>query len=179
MNSSKRLRARASLVNARAWIMARVHNILLLFLAYDCLEMPRKLLFVLCHDQPDDDLTYILRIAQSSLPEKGIVNIKILLLKASYLWDSNSWDDFNEDWKHVKMGAELDKILDSGAEVAYDNKLEYPRWEGPFDLSIPGMRDNATEYGKAIRFRESGIKIVDRYEYVADAVSKNFDIIKW
>jgi len=163
----------------RAWIMTHVHNILLSFLAYYCLEMPRKLLFVLRHDQPEDDLTYILRIARSSLPEKGIVNIKILLLKASYLWDSNSWDDNNEDWKHVKLGADLDKILDSGAEVACDNRIDYPRWEGPYDLSIPGMRDYATKYGKAVRFRESGIKRVDRYEYVADAVSKNFDIIKW
>lgn len=79
----------------------------------------------------------------------------------------------------MKLDLDLQRILNSGAEVAYDERLYYPRWEGPYDLNIPGTRDYAASYGRAVRFRESSIILVDPYEYVANAVKNGFEIIKW
>jgi len=139
--------------------------------------MTRKLLFVLRHRQPLDDLEYIVRIAQYNKlsREKDEVDIKVLLLNEYYLFDN--FPDYSENPLDVKIRPDLLKLLDSGVEVAYDINLDYPEWHDTYDPT------EETEYalyvGMAFRFKESGIIRVDPYEYVANGVKFGYEIIKW
>jgi len=139
--------------------------------------MERKLVFVLRHEQAQDDLKYIVRIAQYNKlsREKDEVDLRVLLLNESYLFDN--FPNHSENPQDVQLLPDLKKILDSGVGVAYDENRDYPKWYDTYDPT------QETEYaqivGRAFRFKESGIKRVDPYEYVANGVKFGYEVIKW
>ena len=139
--------------------------------------MKRKLLFVLRHEQAQDDLKYIVRIAQYNkfFQEKDKMDLKVLLLNDCYLFDN--FLNYSENPQDVQLKPDLKKLLDFGVEVAYDKNRDYPKWYDTYDPT------QETEYaqivGRAFRFKESGIKRVDPYEYVANGVIFGYEVIKW
>lgn len=150
--------------------------------------MTRKLLFILRHEKPMDDLQFILNIVKASVAE-----VKILLMNEVYLFDINEiliyayraktpfryneavsmnteegLRELSEDY----IRAELKTILEHGVEVGYDNRLQsFDR--KTFDEDYP------LEYGQYLAFKNSGIKRVDPFQYVTDAISQGYEIIKW
>ena len=147
--------------------------------------MTRKLLFVLRHEKPMDDLQFILQIAKAQVAE-----IKILLMNPVYLFDSFKFSLVSAfrfiDGEYVRINtekgirelskefinAELRTLLKQGVIVGYDNRLP------SFDRNTYD-EDHALEYGKHLAFKNAGIMLVDPFQFVADSVRHGYDIIKW
>lgn len=137
--------------------------------------MTRKLLFILRYEEPRDDLTYIARIAQNNahIKESDKMKIKVLLHSRSYLFDTR----FPLPGEHVKLEPDLQKIIDSGGEIVFSIHSDYPIWHGSNDPEL--ISELKWEYETAKLFKESVIKLVDPYEYVANAVKFGYEVIKW
>jgi hypothetical protein len=132
-----------------------------------------------------DDLQFILQIAQAQVAE-----IKVLLMSEVYHFDSSKFilviTNKLIDGKYVSMNTEngvrelseefinndLKTLLKCGVMVGYDNRL--PRYNrDTYD------EDHAKEYGMYLAFKNSGIKIVDPFQFVADSIRHGYEIIKW
>lgn len=146
--------------------------------------MTRKLLFILRHEKPMDDLQFIRNIVKADVAE-----VKILLMNEIYLFDfnwslidagkmvnggfvSNRTEEGVRELSEDYIRAELKTILKHGVEVGYDNRLQNFDRE-TFD------EDYAYEYGQYLAFKNSGIIRVDSFQYVTDAISQGYEIIKW
>ena len=132
--------------------------------------MARKLLFILRYEEPRDDLKYIARIAENK------AHIKVLLLSWSYVFALS-------DFKHklteqVKLNPDLQKIIDSGGVVVYSIHSDYPKWYKDYDPDLHSSYEGHYVISKWFK-EESVIKLVDPYEYVANAVKFGFEVIKW
>ena len=140
--------------------------------------MTRKLLFILRHEEPRDDLKYIARIAQNNahIKESDNVKIKILLLSSSYVLALSDFE--HKLTQQVKLKPDLQKIIDSGGEVVFSIHSDYPKWGGSYDPDLISSYEGKYAIAKWFK-EESVIKLVDPYEYVANAVKLGFEVIKW
>jgi hypothetical protein len=147
-------------------------------------NMARKLLFTLRHENPMDDMQFILNIVKA-----GVAKIKILLMNEVYLFSANKTEIYtykkvNNEWVSMNteegvrelsedyIRAELKTILEHDVEVGYDNRLQ------SFDRNTFDS-DYSFEYGLYLAFKNSGIKRVDSFQYVTDAIRQGYEIIKW
>lgn len=147
--------------------------------------MTRKLLFILRHEEPKDDLKFINNIVKSQVAE-----VKILLMNENYLFDyskqglissmkmgSRGWVSMNteEGIREISeeyLLTELKTILKHGVEVGYDNRLRN------FDVET-FKGGSSVEYLQYLTFTNSGIKRVNAFQYVTDAIRDGYEIIKW
>ena len=132
--------------------------------------MTRKFLFILRYEEPRDDLKYIARIAQNK------AHIKVLLLSWSYVFALSDFE--HKLTEQVKLNPDLQKIIDSGGEVVFSIHSDYPKWYGPYDPDLHSSYEGKYVIAKWFK-EESVIKLVDPYEYVANAVKLGFEVIKW
>ena len=132
--------------------------------------MTRKFLFILRYEEPRDDLKYIARIAQNK------AHIKVLLLSWSYVFALSDFE--HRLTQQVKLNPDLQKIIDSGGEVVFSIHSDYPKWYSSFDPDLHSQYEGQYVIAKWFK-EESVIKLVDPYEYVANAVKLGFEVIKW
>ena len=132
--------------------------------------MTRKFVFILRYEEPRDDLKYIARISQNQVP------IKVLLLSWSYVF---ALSDFGYTLtQKVRLNPDLQKIIDSGGEVVFSIHSDYPKWGSSYDPDLHSSYEGQYVIAKWFK-EESVIKLVDPYEYVANAVKFSFEVIKW
>ena len=149
--------------------------------------MTRKLLFVLRHEEPMDDLQFI-----SSIVKSGVAKVKILLMNETYLFRDISLDEINSmdgygnvtittaermrELSEDYIRAELKFMLEHGVEICYDKRLkEFEK----IIFSNTDFRENKIKYGKIHAFMNSGIKRLNPFKFVTDAIAQGYEIIKW